>query len=89
MLPGPGRRTVLGPLRRGRSHTTPAKVLLRQTHGHSSGSALLTPLRYSAPSPAQDPESKVQPRWYRHQRLPNPARNSTWPQRLVTGDKAL
>jgi hypothetical protein len=43
MLPGPGRRTVLGPLRRGRSHTTPAKVLLRQTYGYFSGSALLTP----------------------------------------------
>jgi hypothetical protein len=43
MLPGPGRRTVLGPLGRGRSHTSPSKVLLRQTYGYFSGSALLTP----------------------------------------------
>ena len=61
MLPGPGRRTVLGPLRRGRSHTSPAKVLLRQTYGYFSGSALLTPPSYSAPSPARDPENKAPP----------------------------
>ena len=89
MLPGPGKRTVPGPSRRGRSHTTPAKVLLRQTHGYSSGSALLTPPRYSAPSPAQDPESKAQPCWHAHQRLAESGPELDVPQRLVTGDKAL
>jgi hypothetical protein len=61
VLPGPGKRTVPGPSRRGRSHTTPAKVLLRQTHGYSSGSALLTPPRYSAPSPVQDRKVRCSP----------------------------
>ena len=49
MLPASGQRAVLGPLRRGRSHTTPAQALPRQPHGYSSGSALLTPRRTQRP----------------------------------------
>src|SRR5215472_15678322 len=54
----------------------PAKALLRQAHVILQRTGL-TPPPSSTRSPAQDPESKAQPRRYAHQRAPNPARNST------------
>src|SRR5580693_7740891 len=48
-------------------HTSPGAAAAATRIFQRIGAADAPP--YSAPSPAQDPESKAQPRWHAHQRL--------------------